>query len=153
MPQLDVRLETRVRSYDIQARATGALEDPQLELTSIPPLPSEDLLVLVLTGKPPELAWDARTGEQAAQTVAFYVGKDLFEEWFADPAAEPSDTWLDRIEYRTGVDVTTTGEQTSELSIRIVGEPIRTGRTVWLRAENDAYDRINYGVRLLFRLK
>ena len=153
MPRLDVRLETRVRSFEIQAWATGPLADPQLELTSIPPLPSEDLLVLVLTGKPPDQSWDARAGEQAAQTVAFFVGKDLLQEWVSDPGADPSDSWLDRVEYRTGVDVTISGKETSEFSLRIVGEPTGTGRTVWLRAESDAYDRINYGVRMLLRLK
>jgi translocation and assembly module TamB len=153
MPLLDVRLETRVRSYDIAVRATGPLEDPELELSSIPPLPSEDLLVLVLTGKPPELSWDARTGEDAAQTVAFFVGKDLLSEWFSGSGADGGASWLDRIEWRTGVDVTESGGQTSELLVRIFGEGRGPGRTIWLRAENDAYDRVNYGVRLLFRLK
>jgi translocation and assembly module TamB len=153
MPQLDVRLETRVRSYDIAMRATGPLEDPWLELTSIPPLPNEDLLVLVLTGKPPELSWDARTGEDAAQTVAFFVGKDLLQEWFSGAGADQGASWLDRIEWRTGVDVTESGGTTSELLLRISGDARGAGRTVWLRAENDAYDRVNFGVRLSFRLR
>jgi autotransporter translocation and assembly factor TamB len=153
MPVLDVRLETRVRGYDVALHATGPLDDPELELNSIPPMPSEDLLVLVLTGKPPDLIWDANTGEQAAQTVAFYVGKDLLSDWFGGESSGEA-SWLDRIEYRTGVDMTASGEETTEVMVRVAGSGRgRPGRTVWLRAENDAYDRVNYGVRLLFRLK
>lgn len=153
MPVLDVRLETRVRGYDVTVRATGPIDDPELELNSIPPLPSEDLLVLVLTGKPPDLTWDADTGEQAAQTVAFYVGKDLLSDWFGGDGGGDA-SWLDRIEWRTGVDMTASGEETSELMLRVAGAGRgAAGRTVWLRAENDAYDRVNYGVRFLFRLK
>jgi hypothetical protein len=153
MPVLDVRLETRVRGYDVAVHASGPIDDPELELNSIPPLPSEDLLVLVLTGKPPDLTWDANTGEQAAQTVAFYVGKDLLSDWFGGSGGGEA-SWLDRIEYRTGVDMTASGEETTEVMVRVAGTGrSAAGRTVWLRAENDAYDRVNYGVRLLFRLK
>ncbi len=153
MPVLDVRLETRVRGYDVALHATGPLDDPELELNSIPPMPSEDLLVLVLTGKPPDLTWDANTGEQAAQTVAFYVGKDLLSDWFGGESSGEA-SWLDRIEYRTGVDMTASGEETTEVMVRVAGSGRGLpGRTVWLRAENDAYDRVNYGVRFLFRLK
>ena len=61
VPQLDVRPETRVRGYDIAVHATGPSDAPEVELSSVPPLQSEDVLGLMLTGQPPESAWSLAT--------------------------------------------------------------------------------------------
>lgn len=150
MPQLDVRLETRVRGYDISMHVEGPSDAPEVELVSVPPLPSEDVLLLLLTGKPPESNWSAETGGAAAQTVAFFVGKDLLGRWFDDGWSD-EESLLDRIEWSSGEDVTQSGGQTSELAIRVFGVAATGGRTIWLRAENDVYDRNNFGVRFVLR--
>ncbi len=150
VPQLDLRLETRLLGYDVSVHVEGTPAEPEVELSSTPPLSSEELLLLVLTGKPPDLAWDKDTGGQAAQTVALYLGKDVLSRWLGgdDPGEE---SFLDRIEYRSGADVTQSGGETEEIAFRLFGAARGEGRAILLRAENDAYDRTNLGVRIVFR--
>lgn len=49
-PILDVRATTRLRAYDIAMELTGRVEELQVRLSSVPPLPQEDLLALVTLG-------------------------------------------------------------------------------------------------------
>jgi autotransporter translocation and assembly factor TamB len=149
--RLDVRMTTRVRGYDVALHLTGTSLEPELELTSSPPLTEEALLMLVLTGKPPESEWGAAGTNEAMQNVAVFIGKDLLQGWFG--GTYEGESLLDRIEWRSGVDVTQTGGETSEVSIRLRGTRSGTGRAIWLRAEQDVYDRNNLGLRFVFRRK
>jgi hypothetical protein len=85
------------------------------------------------------------------QNVAVFIGKDLLQGWFG--GTYEGESLLDRIEWRSGVDVTQTGGETSEVSIRLRGTRSGTGRAIWLRAEQDVYDRNNLGLRFVFRRK
>ncbi len=48
--QLDVHGETQVRDYQILVHTFGPFEDPQLQLTSIPSLTQEDIIILLSVG-------------------------------------------------------------------------------------------------------
>ncbi|HVS18787.1 MAG TPA: translocation/assembly module TamB domain-containing protein [Planctomycetota bacterium] len=149
VPQLDVRFTTRTRGYDVTLRLTGTSVEPEVTLTSSPPLSDEDLLLLVLTGKMPSSPWGDDGSQGAVENVAFFIGKDILQGWFGGDSE--GDSLLDRIEYRTGADVSLSGAKTAEFSFRLSGPQTGRGRTVLLRAEQDVYDHDNFGLRFVLR--
>jgi hypothetical protein len=147
-PYVDVTATARVLGYDITARLTGRTDALERELTSIPPLRSEDISVLLLTGRAPRDVLSNESSVDAAQTVILFLGKDLLSGWFGD-AGELTE----RFEWRAGTDATRTGGSTAQVSVRLSGAATGTGSAMYLRGENDIYDRINYGVRWVVRFK
>jgi hypothetical protein len=149
-PALDLQLSTRALGYDVTIRVNGTYREPEVELSSAPPLPSEDILLLVIAGRPPGEGLAGESGAEAAETVFVYLGRDLLSRFFdGDEGASV----LERVEWQTGSDVTQAGGSTAQISIRAYGKAQGEGRVIYLRGERDVYDRINYGVRFLLRLK
>ncbi len=148
VPELELAGAARMMGYDINVRISGTTEKPEITLSSTPPLSSSDLLVLVLTGRPPASTASA-TGAQAAQSVAVYLGQDLLSRWISrDDDSEPL---MDRIEWQQGREVTKSGGQTTEVAVRLTSDDPGKRRILYLQGEKDIYDRINYGVKVLFR--
>ncbi|HYS78582.1 MAG TPA: translocation/assembly module TamB domain-containing protein, partial [Candidatus Dormibacteraeota bacterium] len=50
-PLFDLQAETRVSEYQVTLQAGGTLDDFHYELTSNPPLPEQDIVALLLTGR------------------------------------------------------------------------------------------------------
>jgi translocation and assembly module TamB len=148
-PRLDLQLGSRVRGYDVNVRVGGTYSEPEVEFSSTPPLPAEDILLLLLTGRPPGESLTGESGVEAAETVIVYLGKDLLSRWFDGDGT----SLLERVEWQTGADVTQAGGQTAQVSIRLAGETVGEGRALYLRGEKDVYDRINYGLRFVLRLR
>lgn len=152
VPQLDLRATTRVRGYDIVAQVGGDLDEPEVSFSSSPPLASEDLAVLVLTGQLPESALTNRGGEAAAQTVAVYLGRDLLTRWLG-AESDGEDPLAERIEFTQGAEVSQTGNESTEVVFRLTPRPRGKSRLVYLRAEKDVHEKINFGVKFLFRFQ
>jgi translocation-and-assembly-module (TAM) inner membrane subunit TamB-like protein len=153
VPQLDLHAETRVRGYDISVNVSGPPNEPTVLLTSVPPLSHEELVVLVLTGQLPEQALSQKGGEQAAETVAVFVGQDLITSWFGRGSEDGDEALLERLEVQRGTDVSKAGVETTQVSLRLSGDERRTRRVIYLGAEKDVYERINFGVKFLFRIE
>lgn len=149
VPRLDVRFTTRTRGYDVLLRLGGTSIDPEVELSSAPPLSDEDLLLLVLTGKVPDSPWGDDGSQGAAENVAFFIGKDILKGWFGGESE--GESVFDRIDWRTGVDVSHTGAKTTQFTFRLQGPQSGPGRTVLLSAEEDIYDHTNFGLRVVLR--
>jgi len=147
-PVLDFALSARVRGYDLAIRASGRYSAPELELSSVPPLPGEDILMLLLTGRAPGGSLSGDEGVDAAETVIVYLGKDLLSRLF-----EGEGSMMERVEFQTGADVTQNGGSTAQVRIRVSGRAEGTGRAIYLRGERDIYDRINFGARFVMRLR
>lgn len=148
-PTLDVTATTRVLGYDVTARVSGRIDALERDLSSSPPLRSEDLSVLLLTGRVPRDLVGNETGVDAAQTVILFLGQDLLSSWVGDDG--PS--LMERLEWRAGSDATRTGGATAQVSVRLTGSASGVGGAMYLRGERDVYDRINYGLRWVVRLK
>jgi hypothetical protein len=147
-PTLDFSLSTRVRGYDVQVRVAGRYSEPELELSSMPPLSSEDILLLLLTGRAPGAALAGDDAVDAAETVIVYLGKDLLSRLF-----EGEGSMMERVEFQTGADVTQNGGSTAQVRIRVHGKAEGEGRAIYLRGERDIYERINFGARFVMRLR
>ncbi|MCK6446664.1 MAG: translocation/assembly module TamB [Planctomycetes bacterium] len=147
VPKLELRGEARVAGYDVVASLDGAYDEP-IVLSSSPPLSQSDLVVLLLTGRPPADTF-AATSERAAQTVAVYLGQDVLSRWFG--GEKDGETLVERIEWLQGQELTKSGGQTTQVSLRLSRDDGGARRVVYLRGEKDVYDRVNFGVKLLFR--
>ncbi|MBN1421059.1 MAG: translocation/assembly module TamB domain-containing protein [Planctomycetes bacterium] len=79
-PAIDVRMDGEIAEYEITIGVTGTLDDPRVDLSSDPPLPKEQVLALMATGKPSP---GGKEGAQAAALgLAAYFGPDIVEELF-----------------------------------------------------------------------
>jgi translocation and assembly module TamB len=75
-PQLRVSAVSRQYGYDIKMDVSGSADTPILQFTSSPPLSSEQIVLMITAGELPREGRSLST-QQRAQTLAFYVGKDL----------------------------------------------------------------------------
>ncbi len=148
-PRLDLQLEGRLRGFDVRARVGGKLSAPTTELSSVPPLSHEDLVMLILSGQTPQEREGGLDRNEAARSLATFFGRDLLS---AFGGSSEGDSLAERIEWQTGTDLTRSGAATSEVSVRLSRDVREAGRALILRAERDIYDRINLGLRLLFRI-
>ncbi len=148
-PLIDITATSRVLGYDITARVSGRSDALERDLTSSPPLRSEDISVLLLTGRVPRDLVGNESGLEAAQTVILFLGKDLLSNWVGGEG----ESLMERLEWRAGSDATRTGGATAQVSVRLTGTASGVGSSMYLRGERDVYDRINYGLRWVVRLK
>jgi autotransporter translocation and assembly factor TamB len=72
-PFLNVFLSTKVKSTDIFLALKGTRNEPDVRLSSQPPLPEERLLLMLLTGT----SWDALAGAIDEQRVTAELARDL----------------------------------------------------------------------------
>ena len=151
--QLDLQADSKVLGYDINVGIQGPLDEPVITLNSSPPLPNDELMLLLLTGQPPQK--DIAGGAKGSGTtrVMVYLGRDFLNKWFEAESAVSEETLLDRFELDYGRDVTRTGEQTIETSFRLSEQTFETGRVFYLTGEKDRYDAYNYGLKLVFRFE
>ena len=151
-PELVVSASMRIKGYAIDAQISGRFDRPEIVLSSSPPLANDDLLVLFLTGQLPEGGSGDRN-RRAAETVAVYLAQDIALRWLfeMDPEAEAS--LLDRLELEVGAEVTREGSSTIKATYYLTDRQRGVGRTPYLTAERDLYDKINFGVGWLFRFR
>ncbi len=152
VPTLELNGRTRIKGYDIRARVTGDYDDPEIELSSTPPLPNEDLAILFLTGQLPEGTVGER-GAGAAQTVAVYVAQDIVKRWFSDGGLDDEESILERLEIEIGTDVTRSGGSTARIVYLLTDRERRGKRERYLIGERDVYDKINFGYGFRFRFR
>jgi translocation and assembly module TamB len=147
-PRVDLSGEARVRSWDVTVGVTGPFDEPQLALSSRPPLPAEDVLLLLLTGQPPAGVRDPSHGSSGP--VAVYLGQDLLARWLTE-TPDPDAGLVERFDVTYAEDVTTRGSTSVQVSYRLEGEA-GAGRALYLEAEKDPYDAVNFGLRWRVRL-
>ncbi len=151
VPQLELNAETRMRGFDISVQVTGPYDDPDVVMTSIPPMPPQDVVVLVATGQLPETALTTQGGAQTAQLVALYLAQDLSSQFFGGGRDDDSESFLERFEVTAGRDVSRTGQETIEGSFRLFEDLIRRKDRGLITVERDIYDEYNFGLRLVLR--
>jgi hypothetical protein len=152
-PYLDFFGTTRLFGYDIKIVVQGPYDEPVVTLSSVPPLPEDDLLLLILAGRPPKQGSGRDKGLQGTKSVAVYLGRDLIARWFGDSSLESDESMLERFELEIGRDVTRRGEETIASRFRLTeGVPTRNA-VLYLTAEKDVFDAINGGLKIVFRFE
>ncbi len=151
-PRLEIRAGARIKGYDVSITVLGPYDRPEVLLSSTPPLPDDDLLVLVLAGQLPGSS-ASKTGRAATQSVAVYLAKDYLSRWLSGADAEDEASWIERFDFQIGRDITRSGGESMEASFLFSEDNLETGDALFLTAESDQYDFINFGVRLVFRFQ
>jgi hypothetical protein len=151
-PQIDAIADARMQGYTVSMHITGTLEAPVVDLSSIPPLEHEDLLMLVLTGRVPREDQKTPSGTQAAQQVAAYFANDVIGSWFRSEEVNP-DPYDTAFEVETGRELSQSGQEATSARVRVWKGVFSKGSSLYLTGERDVYDRYNYGLRVLFRFQ
>lgn len=153
VPVLDLKGSARMLGYDINVLVSGHFNEPEITLSSVPPLPGDELMLLLLTGQPPKDTLGRQGKYRQNVQVAVYVAKDLFAGWFPEDSSEGVEDILDRFDFQIGRDVTSSGDETLEAQFRVADGFILDRDQLFITGEKDAYDYINTGIKLVFRFK
>jgi outer membrane protein insertion porin family len=81
-PYLDLRGRTRVAEYDVTLHVEGTLDKFDYELTSLPPLSSQDIISLLMTGKTLESVNSASAAAELPADMAAYYFAGLLNDTF-----------------------------------------------------------------------
>lgn len=125
-PALFVTAGARTFGYEVKMEVRGKADAPVLEFSSIPPLNSEQVLLMLASGEVPTRA-GAVSRQQRAGRLALFLGKNLLSEFTGGSGN------ADRLSVRSGEDISETGRQTYSLEYRlsedwsVVGEYDRFG--------------------------
>lgn len=74
IPILDIKTTKQVREYDTFISLLGSSKEPKIEFTSIPTLPTEDVIALILFGKPISEVSAAQSLQLATTMAAVKAG-------------------------------------------------------------------------------
>jgi len=153
-PFFDLVGRSRLAGYDINLRFQGRAEEPVITLSSQPPLSDEELLLLVLTGQPPQdQRATAGRRSRAGMNMAVYLGRGLLASWFGNGSAETDESLLERFEIEIGRQITSSGQGTVEAQFRLLEAVFLPGDRLYITSEKDVFDSFNIGVKLVFRFR
>jgi len=150
-PEMELLGDGKVFDYDITALIEGPVEELRVTLSSSPPLPGNELMLMLLTGQPPTANRMATGG--VPLNLAVYIGQDLLSQWFAGDSTESWTSILDRFEVTQGRRVTRSGEETLEAQFRIGEDVFRDGDSIYITGEKDIFDFYNAGLKFVFRFQ
>lgn len=152
-PAFDLTAKSRLAGYDIDMQIRGTSEEPVITLSSQPPLPDSDLLLLVLTGQPPVTGTGRGRQSVAGMNMAVYLGKGLLADWFGLSGPESDESILERFQLDIGRQISSSGQNTVEAQFRMVEGLLLSGDRLFITSERDRYDNYNMGVKIVFRFK
>lgn len=150
VPELNMTGSTRMMSYDITVSITGPLNEPTVLFSSIPPLPSDKLILLVATGQAPA-AEGVESDQRALFTVAKYFGVDLLRRFFGSEDISSNESILDRFDFEMGRDLSRSGRETWEARFRMKRDLLTRSDALYLTGEQDQWEHYNLGLRIVFR--
>lgn len=125
-PELFVTASARTLGYEVKMEVRGKADAPVLEFSSVPPLNSEQVLLMLTSGEVPRQT-GAFSQKQRAGRLALFLGRNLLSEFTGGAGT------ADRLTVESGQDVSESGRQTYAMEYRlsddwsIVGEYDRFG--------------------------
>ena len=149
IPVLDVQAGARLQGYDVDVNVTGPLDNPRVDLSSVPPLSREDLALLLITGRPPGDSLTLAGGQRAAVDVAVYIARDVAAAWLEGDDEADFESLAERLEVVLGADRTRSGADSVLVRMRLTEDVRNTGNALYLTGERDVYDYYNFGLRLV----
>jgi translocation and assembly module TamB len=139
--------------YDITAVIDGPYDEPVITLSSVPPLPDEELLMLLLTGQPPRSSGVRSSEAKQSMNVAVFIGRDVISRWFGGDEDDTTGDILDRFDIEVGRGITQQGEETIHSQFRLADDVLLDGGSLYLTGERDYFDYYNGGIKLVFRFR
>jgi len=152
-PRLDLIGTTTMLGYDITAVIQGPYDEPVITLSSVPPLPDQDLLMLLLAGQPPKSSNARSDATRQGLNVAVFLGRDLLSRLSDDDSDEGFESILDRFDVEVGRAITRKGEDTINSQFRLADDVLVDGDSLYITGERDYFDYYNGGIKLVFRFR
>jgi translocation and assembly module TamB len=153
-PLLNLQASSRMRGYDVSLLVEGTVDEPVVTVSSVPPLPSDELVLLLLTGRAPQNGGAKGVYmAQAGVQLAVFLGKGFLAKWYGKDAVEVEESILDRFELNIGQGITEKGDNTIEAQFRVADDLLWDEDALYLMTEKDVYDDFNAGLRMVFRFK
>jgi translocation and assembly module TamB len=152
-PRLDLIGTSTMLGYDITAVIDGPYDEPVITLSSIPPLPNDELLLLLLTGQPPKSSAAGSNGNRQELNIAMFLGRDLISRWSGDDSDEAMESILDRFDVEVGRAITQQGEDTIHSQFRVADDILTKGDSLYITGERDVFDYYNGGLKFVFRFR
>ncbi|MBL8729011.1 MAG: translocation/assembly module TamB domain-containing protein [Planctomycetes bacterium] len=144
-PTVTVQAEGKRLGFLVSMSVTGRYDVPQVTLSSVPPLPPQDLIVLLTTGQLPSTLV-ARGAEGQARFVGGYLAQEVLDAWFGSDSTERGESLLDRLTIETGREVSQNGTESILVEYELLPR-------VAVQVERDAYEDYNLGLLLRFRFR
>lgn len=151
-PELDLTAHMRLSGYDLDLVAQGPYDNPQIIVSSSPPLPQDDAYILLMTGRPPQ-GKVSLLNEKGVQTVGLYIASDFLSRMLGTESINSNTWFLDRLEVISGRDTTVNGDETLEATFKLAEGVVGKNGDMYLSAEQDVYDEFNFGLRFVFRFE
>ena len=132
-PQLFVVAGAQRMGYDLKMEATGPIDLPVIQFSSSPALNSEEIVLMLTSGRVPHGLTGTTVG-QRAQGLALFAGKNLLSEIGFGGSGES------RLTVRSGEQLTETGRSTYQIEYELAPK--------WsLVGEYDEFDAYNVGLK------
>ncbi len=132
-PMMEIMGASRRFGYDLGVEITGSAYDPKVRFTSNPPLSSEQIVLMVMTGENPEGMFDYSTTQRASKLGSF-ISKGLFS------SGDSGGNFMSRLSVNSGENLSEQGKETMEIEF-LLNERFQ------LRGEYDEYDFWNAGLK------
>lgn len=133
-PVVDLKGSSRRLGYDLSMDVSGYAADPVVRFTSNPPLSSEEILLMVLSGDNPRGGMRSSSASRAGR-----LGQYLAQGLFASPDGSEH-SLISRFEMQSGAKLSKQGKETLEMEFRL-------NDRFQILGEYDEYDFWNTGIR------
>ncbi len=144
---LEVRARAKANDYRINVFLFNQIFAPQFVLTSVPPLPSEDLLTLLITGTTRQDLVGAGAGSMAASKAAALMFKNMRK---AKDRAERDPSLLDKLQERTELEIGGVNPETGEHTI---AGKVRLWKQLFFVGDVDAQNDYRAVLKYVFRYR
>lgn len=137
-PDLLVRASGKRHGINVMLTVQGTIDNPEVLLTSSPPVPPQELVVLLTTGALPSTLREMGTQGQAT-LIGSYLAEEIFETYFGSDSTEESGGLADRFHIESGREVSSEGVESLLFEFDL-------NKHFALQAERDVYEDYNMGV-------
>ena len=146
-PVIEARAQTAMQNYNLFVTVSGPLPDLQVTVTSSPPLPPDQAILLLTTGSSTFDILSTAGALETGRTLGTYLSKQLLQR-LTGPANPDESSFFDRLDIAVGKEISNAGRETITIEYRL-GE----GSPWYLIVERDRKDNYNIGVswRLWFK--
>jgi len=150
-PTLDIALGQHLQGHDLLVTVTGTLRDPEVLLESSPPLPSEEVLVLVTTGQTMKQMEGHGVSRVVAIEAAKYLGQRLAEYLSTSDPTET--TAMDRLTFEAATSPSRYHDDLYRVEYRVLDDLFVPQDHVFIQGERDIYGDLNLSAGIRFEIE
>ena len=149
-PNLEIVLGATLQNHEVSVRVGGTLTVPEVLMDSSPSLPSDDLLILIATGRTVAQINEQGLDRIVAIEAARYLGQRIAEQLStADPTEE---SVLDRVSVEAESGPTRYHDDLIRVEYRVLEDVFFRRDHVFIQGERDIYGDLNVNAGIRFEI-